>query len=301
MNESRPGRGFNIFWPRKGTAGDTVQWKRLGRRYFGQAEETLRRRESYCVSACARFLNLARFGDRIWGLWDSPGPLSALLIYGKQTIFPVFNGLEEVSLPRPIQRFLKGVPFHAVQGLQEDVLLLEEALRGQGRKSIDPIDYSLMALNRRPPAETLRSGPSGLIVRAPDPRELETVLPLQTAYEREEVLPQGANFNPAVCRMNLEHIFEAQRILVAEWGGRIVAKANTSAFSFTRAQIGGVFVEPRCRGLGIGRRLCAALAETLTAEGWGLSLFVKKRNHSALAAYRAVGFKPIADYRISYY
>jgi predicted GNAT family acetyltransferase len=200
-----------------------------------------------------------------------------------------------------MRHFLRKGRFRAVQGLRKDILMLEEVIAGLGRNSQDPIDYDLMTLEREPAAATLRAGPAGLVIRAPKSGEMENILSLQAAYEREEVLPQGSGFNMAVCRMNLEHIFKEQRILVAELGGRIVAKANTSAFSFTRAQIGGVFVLPDRRGQGIARRLCAELARTLKKSGWDISLFVKKRNYGAQKAYRSVGFRSIADYRISYY
>jgi ribosomal protein S18 acetylase RimI-like enzyme len=264
----------------------------------------LRREEPYCISACARFLDMARFGDCLWGLRDAPASVNALLLYSKQTLHPVFPFLKrtaEIDPPRSLRRFLRKGQFHAVQGLRKDILILEEIMAGLGRESPEPIDYDLMALDWGPSLEALRAGPAGLIIRVPESRELETILPLQAAYEREEVLPQGSSLNMAVCRMNLEHIFKEQRILVAELGGRIVAKANTSAFSFTRAQLGGVFVLPEHRGRGIARRLCAELARVLKKAGWGLGLFVKKRNQGAQRAYRSIGFRAIADYRISYY
>jgi GNAT superfamily N-acetyltransferase len=293
-------------WPAAGmwTSRPFPQWKRLGQRGFNQAEELLRRQESYCVSACARFLNMARFNDCLWGLRDTQDSVSALLLYSRQTllpVFPVLGRIAKIEPSRSMLRFLRKSQFHAIQGLRRDLLMLEEIMASLGRKSLEPIDYDLMTLEWGPAVETLRAGPPGLKIRAPESRELESILPLQAAYEQEEVLPQGSSFSMAVCRMNLEHIFKEQRILVAELGGRIVAKANTSAFSFTRAQIGGVFVLPDQRSLGIARRLCAELAGLLKKSGWGVSLFVKKRNRGAQKAYHSIGFRPIADYRISYY
>jgi ribosomal protein S18 acetylase RimI-like enzyme len=280
------------------------QWKRLGRRNFEKAETLLRNWEPFCVSACARFLAMDHFNDYLWGHWNVQSSADALLLYSKQTllpIFPAFDSADEIRLPRAMLRFLGKGRFHAAQGLRKDLLIMERIMSGLGKESIDCIDYDLMALDWRPSAETLRAGPAGLSVRTPNSRELENILPLQAAYEREEVLPQGSSFNMAACRLNLEHIFREQQILVAELGRQIVAKANTSALSFTRAQIGGVFVRPEYRGLGIARRLCAELAGGLKHTGWDLSLFVKKRNHSAQRVYRSIGFRPIADYRISYY
>jgi predicted GNAT family acetyltransferase len=271
-----------------------------GRRRLKEAEEFLRRREPYCVSACARFIHLARFSDHLWGV--NAGAISALLLHSKRSIFPVFNNsITDVNSFSPIGRFLRKHRIHAFQGLQADVRVLEGVMAEAGKQTTDCIDYDLMALDRQPSLETLRSGPPGLSVRTPSVRELEEILPLQEVYEQEEVLPQGAVFNALACRVNLEHILSGERILVAELGGRIVAKANTSAVSFTRTQIGGVFVHPDYRGRHIARRLCAELSRPLIASGWGINLFVKKHNQSAQAAYRSVGFTPIADYRITYY
>jgi GNAT superfamily N-acetyltransferase len=267
-------------------------------------EQLLRRREPYCVSACGRFLNMARFGDCLWGGRDAGGAVNALLLYSTQNLLPVFpgfTGAAGVDPSRSMLRFLKKGRFYAAQGLRKDILILEEIMADLGRRILDPVDYDLMSLEWGPASETLRAGPPGLTVRVPEYRELENVLPLQAAYEREEVLPQGSGFSMPVCRMNLERIFKEQQLLVAELGGRIVAKANTSSFSFTRAQIGGVFVLPDHRGLGIARRLCAELTGLLRQSGWGVGLFVKKRNRGAQRAYHSIGFRPIADYRISYF
>jgi ribosomal protein S18 acetylase RimI-like enzyme len=312
MNERRIWSGMSVPSIRPASP----RWKKLGPRDFGRAEAFLRRLEPNCVSTCARFLTMERFGDCLWGLSDSQGlsrdssqgfprgSINALLLYSKQTLLPVFSGFNspaQAGLSWSMLRFLRKGQFHAAQGLRKDLLILERIMADLGRETLDPIDYDLMALDYGPAITTLRAGPAGLRIRTPEYHELENILPLQAAYEREEVLPQGSSFNMAACRLNLEHIFKEQQILVAELGGRIVAKANTSALSFTRVQIGGVFVRPDCRGLGIARRLCAELAGILKRSGWDLSLFVKKWNYSAQRVYRSIGFKPIADYRISYY
>jgi predicted GNAT family acetyltransferase len=279
------------------------QWKRLGRQRFKEAEELLRRQELFSVSACARFLRPERLSNHLWGFPGPNGAMESLLLHSKGTLFPIFDARDTAQFDMPpfLLRFLRKHYIHAVQGLREEVQALERIMGSLGKTSADRIDYDLMALDQRPSVETLRAGPPGLSIREPEAREVEEILPLQTAYEREEVLPQGGSLNAAVCRLNLERILKEERILVAEWGGRIVAKANTSATAFTRAQIGGVFVQPDCRGLGIARRICAELARNLILSGWGVSLFVKKQNQSAQRAYRSIGFRPVANYRITYY
>jgi ribosomal protein S18 acetylase RimI-like enzyme len=266
-------------------------------------EELLGRRELFCVSACARFLRRDRSSNQIWGFPGPGSPLRALILHNKGTLFPILDGFDAdaAGMSPSLLRLLRKNSLRAVQGLRDDVLRLERIMEGLGRQRTDGVDYDLMALNRGPSAETLRAGPAGLSVRTPELWELEEIFPLQTAYELEEVLPQGAVFNAAACRANLKRILKEERVLVAETEGRIIAKANTSALSFTRAQIGGVFVHPSCRGQGIARRVCAELSRTLVNEGRGVNLFVKKWNQSAQLVYFSIGFRSIADYRITYY
>jgi predicted GNAT family acetyltransferase len=281
--------------------GRAPRWKRLGRRHFKDAEALLRQREPYCVAAAGRFRDLAWFSDHLWGLRDSQGSVSALVLHSKRSLFPLLgnSNTAEINIPGFLGRFVRRNHIHAIQGLQDEVAALERIMTGLGRQAADLIDYDLMALDQMPPADSL--SPAGLLIRQPSAGELEEILPLQEAYEQEEVLPQGATFNADACRLNLEQILTGERMLVAELGGRIIAKANTSAVAFTRVQIGGVFVHPNYRGHGIARRLCAEMARNLIAAGWGVSLFVKKHNRSAQRVYRSIGFRPIADYRIAYY
>jgi predicted GNAT family acetyltransferase len=185
--------------------------------------------------------------------------------------------------------------------LREDTELLETLMEDQGYYVAERIDYDLMSIDSAPMPEALRAGPARLVLRPPAAGDDDAIFALQSAYEREEVLPKGADFYPAVCRHNLDHILSSERVLVAELDGRLVGKINTSARSFTRFQIGGVYVRPDCRGLGIAARMTAVFAQDILAAGKGITLFVKKRNAAARAVYRKTGFSVLADYRICYY
>jgi ribosomal protein S18 acetylase RimI-like enzyme len=273
-------------------------------------EAFLRRLEPCCTAACARFLCLKPGKDQVWysaGSGEGTG-VSALLIRNRQSLLPVFNGRR----PGPVLRFLRPLPgtppLHAIQGLREDTELLEKALQPV-YTAADRIDYDLMSLDAESNAEDLNGrlrplvhrGPAGLNLRTPGIADLEKLLPLQTAYEQEEVLPRGAAHSPLSTRLSLEHAVLREYMLAAELEGRIVAKINTNAVSFTRYQLGGVYVHPDYRGLGIATAMTAALVLRLIAGGRGLSLFVKKHNAAAKTVYRRLGFRTIGDYRISYY
>jgi ribosomal protein S18 acetylase RimI-like enzyme len=276
-------------------------WRKIRRAEYAGPEQFLRRQEKFCVSACARFLKSSLSRDHVWALPGPDNEIAALLLHSRRSLLPVFNGNKKIPLPGFLKRFLIKVPIHAVQGLREDAEILENAMNARGYRGVETIDYDLMTLDTEPPAEAFRVGPPGLIIRTPAQKDTDEIFRLQAAYEQEEVLPRNAVFNAAASRLNLEHTLAFEQVLVAELDGTIVGKINTSARSFTRCQVGGVFVQPDCRGMGIGLKMAAAFFKILILGGSGATLFVKKRNAAAKALYRRLGFVILGDYRISYY
>ena len=277
------------------------RWRKIPRDENHRAQAYLKAREKLCVAACARFLHVRESRGHVWYLGDRRGEISALLLHCHRTLFPVFDKNPRIAGPRFLSRFLGKVPIHALQGLREDAELLETLMEDQGYFASERIDYELMSLDDTPGSGVLRSGPVNLVLRCPQPGDEEALFALQSAYEQEEVLPANAVFDPAVSRLNLQHILSRERVLVAELDGQVVGKINTSAESFTRYQIGGVYVRPDCRGLGIGANMTAVFARNLLALERGITLFVKKRNTAACKVYRRAGFSVLADYRITYY
>jgi predicted GNAT family acetyltransferase len=272
----------------------------MKKRDAGDPELFLRRREPWCVGACGRFLDPGSEGE-VWLLRNPEGPLSALLLCSRRTLFPVFGGQTGLPLSRFVRRHFRARSVHAVQGLREEALALEEAIAETGPGAVDAIDYDLMALDREPAGYNFRGGPAGLVFRRPGVLDTDALFELQAGYEKEEIIPRGSSFNAAACRLNLQRILEDQQILAAELDGRLVGKINISISSFTRCQIGGVYVHPDYRGRGIARRMTAEFIRPLIAQGRGITLFVKKKNAAARSVYRHTGFRYLADYRISYY
>ena len=285
---------------------EKLRWRKLGRDDGGRAEEFLRSREYYGVTACAKFIGKGPPHNQAWRLADpssSPGaPVRAMVIRSGSMLLPVLG--EEIRRIPPL-RFMRGFlgkpPVHSVQGMLGDALLLEEALADRGYHAAEQRDYDLMALDRAPETKSPGAFLRGLELRRPGIADFEALYPLQAGYEEEEALPRGAVLNPASCRLNLSSILSKEQSLIACLDGRVVGKINTNAASFTRVQIGGVYVLPEYRGLGIGRRMTAVFAGELQARGRGLTLFVKKNNPAAQKIYRQVGFVAAGDYRISYY
>ena len=281
--------------------GKLFRWYKTPGRKLCAAEAFLKTRENYCVGASSRFLRLKKSLDHVWYMPDPEGGISALILQSRQVLFPVFDKIKNIPAPRFLNRFLGKVRIHALQGLREDVELLELLMENQRYYAAERIDYELMGLDSGPRPEALRAGPANLVLRKPVVKDTEFLFALQSAYEQEEVLPENTVFNPAVCRYNLEHILSSEQTLVAELDNQVVGKINTSARSFTRYQVGGVYVRPDYRGCGIAVKMTAVFVRDLLAQGKGVSLFVKKTNNAALKVYRKAGFAILADYRITYY
>ena len=289
-------------------------WRKIPRSEYYKAEAYLKSREKYCVAASARFITMKNSHGHVWFLPEhseagrapvgevSPaGEISALLLHNRRTLFPVFNKNHTISSPHFLNRFLIKIPIHAVQGLKEDTEILENLMENEGYYAAERIDYDLMNIDTPPRREAHNSFPAGLVLRKPAAGDTESIFALQAAYEKEEVMPKNAVFDPAVSRLNLQHILSSEHILLAELDGQIVGKINTSAESFTRFQIGGVYVRPDCRGRGIAAKMTAVFIESLLSLGKGVTLYVKQRNKAARTVYRRVGLSALADYRISYY
>ncbi len=279
--------------------GDSRRWRKM--RHPRKTEILLQNREPFCVAACYKFIRREPSTDKVWTLEDRAGGISAALIYSKKNILPVFCGQKEIPEPRFFRGIFGVLPVNSIQGLKDETIIVENVLEKNGLQAAEKIDYDLMRIDRPPDANGFSAGPADLILREPRFADMEALVSLQAGYEREEVLPSGAIFNPAASRLNTARIFVSEQLMVAELGGQLVGKINTSAVSFTRFQIGGVYVHPGFRGRGIARRMTTEFVRSLIAQGKGVSLFVKKSNPAARSVYRHLGFDFLADYRISYY
>lgn len=193
----------------------------------------------------------------------------------------------------------------SVTGIAADVDRFEAAAR---LEPIVKVGYILMSLPALSVASSLakvrysRSVPSrgDFTVRRASAADMDALVPLQEAYEREEVLTPIHEFNAVASRAALARSLELQRVYVALEKGRVVAKAGTNARGFGVDQIGGVFTLPEKRGRGAAFALMAALLTEIGAEGRGVALFVKPGNAPAIALYRRLGFASIGDFRADY-
>ena len=276
-------------------------WRRMKNSEVSAVEKMLRDMEGGCVGVCSRFIARGDTNDPVWVLRGKKGGLFGLVINSRSTLMPVLCGKKEIPPLRFLGGFFKKKYIHSAQGQKEDVLVLQDALKKTGRKIIDIYDYDLMSIDSSPDQKSRSAGPANLILRLPKMTDLDSMAALQAAYEKEEVLPRGSVFSPAASRVNAANIIAKAQVLAAEIAGQLVGKINVSAVSFTRYQVGGVYVHPDFRGLGIARRMTAEFITSLVNQGRGVTLFVKKTNATARKLYTSLGFAAKGDYRITYY
>ena len=133
-------------------------------------------------------------------------------------------------------------------------------------------------------------------------KDADALMPLQLAYEAEEVLPPCRTQNPAVTRKNLERILKTEYVLALQNSdGEPVAKANTNAVGIRWAQIGGVYTVPDFRRKGCASLLVKTLAEKIVASKRFPVLYARNGNEGAQKAYSAIGFIKTGGFTIAYY
>lgn len=98
---------------------------------------------------------------------------------------------------------------------------------------------------------------------------------------------------------SVERYLASQRQWVLKVGGTLVSTCTFNAEIREVVQVGGVYTATTARGRGYARAVVAAALLDARAEGAGTAiLFTDDANQPAQKAYRAIGFRPIGDYRI---
>jgi len=279
---------------------EPLSWRKMKKQQTAQTESLLQSQERWCMNACNRYINRNPQEDNVWLLRNKAGEIFALMVHIKQSLLPVLCGQKNIPPPNFLCGLFGAVPIHSLQGKKEDVLIMETALEKIDLYAAEKIDYDLMCIDH-PPENFHTNSLTGLTIRKPQPSDMDALAALQAAYEQEEVIPSAAEFNAAVSRLNTQRIFSKEQMLVAELDGRLIGKINTNAATFSRYQVGGVYVVPDYRNRGIARRMAGEFIAGLVSQGRGISLFVKKSNPCARRVYQRIGFEIAGDYRISYY
>lgn len=211
--------------------------------------------------------------------------------------FPeVKNALEAFFRERTVKYIF------SIAGERSGNLLFREILESSfGKKPDVQIEYDLMENGRFDSVKNLQKMNTQLKVEVCKEKDEKKVFALQKAYEKEEVVIDGADFDEDSCRAKFENFVEANAVYIGKVSNVPLCKLTVSAAGRNYAQIGGVFVIPKYRNHGLATTLLNSVAQRLQSDGKKCVLFVKKTNTPAIKAYTCTGFKKICDFQILYY
>ena len=132
--------------------------------------------------------------------------------------------------------------------------------------------------------------------------DANALMPLQAAYEAEEVTPACRTTHAAVVRKNLDRLLQTEYVSALQnERGEFVAKANTNAIGMHYAQIGGVYTMPQYRGRQYASLLVEIILHRIIQSKRRPVLYVRTTNEHAKKIYASLGFSKSLGYTIAYY
>jgi len=206
----------------------------------------------------------------------------------------------DASCQDAIRKELNCTNIHCIMGQAQGTHVLENCLENRPMHSAD---YNLLIRPATPKTgieDTLQPYQMFKIQVATESMHSQ-LMPLQEGYEKEEVLPPGAQFDRKTAARTLLINLKTQYILTATAGPVTAARAGTNARGRLWDQIGGVYTRPEFRKQGLASELVLRVARNSSAHGKHTVLFVKDQNISARNAYDRAGYIPHNRYRISYF
>jgi hypothetical protein len=138
-------------------------------------------------------------------------------------------------------------------------------------------------------------------LRPAAPEEADEVAALHAEMVREETGEDPLRQDPEGFRLRCLRRIERRRTWVWSRAGRVVYKADVIALTPEAAYVEGVYVSPRDRGQGHGRRCLAEMGRRLLKHAGSVCLFVGEENPRARAFYLSVGYTPSSRYNILYF
>lgn len=142
---------------------------------------------------------------------------------------------------------------------------------------------------------------TNLNVRMAKESDLDAILPLQLAYEKEEVWIGKTSIPQYFVRANLEILLKENIVYIATLNDIPIAKANTNAEGVEYFQVGGIYTVPKYRRCGVASYLLKNMFLHLYRKKKHIALFVKKENDIAINMYKKIGLAEMDKFRISYY
>ena len=128
------------------------------------------------------------------------------------------------------------------------------------------------------------------------------LFPLQIAYIKEEVVPDGIEVNLSAERFTMDKLLKNGKIYaVTDSSKKILCKVQINGGTDLYELIGGVFTDSNYRKKGIATFMMKELKQTLDKKNKKCILYVNVKNNAALSLYEKSGFKICGDYEIAYW
>jgi predicted GNAT family acetyltransferase len=127
--------------------------------------------------------------------------------------------------------------------------------------------------------------------------DLAILVPACAAAFYEEVGVDAYARDPALFEWRTRTQIDEGRSWLWEEGGKILFKAEASAWTDKAVQLQQVWVDPELRGRGYAKRALADLCRLLLATTPAVCLFVRPENEPAIRLYEATGMIRHGTYR----
>ena len=178
-----------------------------------------------------------------------------------------------------------------IVGKEGDVTELWEAIERRMPEPLDDRPGQPVYVTQAPPPP----GESGL--RAATLADLPMLVPACAAAYFEEVGVDAHSRDPALSEWRTRSQIQHDRSWLWTEGGRILFKAEASAWTPQVVQLQQVWVEPDLRNRGYAKRALADLLALLLERTATVCLFVRPENEPAIRLYEALGMRETISYR----
>lgn len=223
---------------------------------------------------------------------------SLIVITSRGLIYPVFNkeSLSNIYEKIELIKLISSIKFkiHGVIGLKSDVDYFDSILFNRIRGI-----NNYLILHRCSNGNFIIN--NDFNIKKATLHDLNSLVPLEYEYQKEEVLLSPGDFNIRATKDNFRIKLKNDDIYYIKGRNIPISKAGTTYKSINFTLIGGVFTWKKERNRGYGTELLKYLLNDQLSKGYNGTLFVKDNNDSALHLYKKLGFTEPLPYKINYY